>query len=185
MHLHALVVSGRVPVGPLREQLEWVERLLSKAVGEARQFIRGLRPPLLDELGIAGALDQLVADQPPGGPTIEVQIGLELEELGPLVQSVLFRIVQEAVANVRRHSQSDRARVCLSRFEDCIEIEVRDWGVGFDPAALNKRGFGLRGIGEHRSPAARFGAVESALATGTARAGPPARVRFPENFHHE
>jgi signal transduction histidine kinase len=59
---------------------------------------------------------------------------------------MVFRIVQEAVTNVRRHSGSERAEVRLNQVADRLEIVVQDWGAGFDPAQVEKDRLGLKGI---------------------------------------
>ncbi len=66
----------------------------------------------------------------------------------PPLETALFRIVQEALSNARKHSQSDKVRVVLRRQADRIELEVQDWGLGFEPTPQASRIHGLSGIQE-------------------------------------
>jgi len=61
---------------------------------------------------------------------------------------MIYRIVQEALANARNHSNSNRILVSLVQRDDRLWIEVRDWGVGFDVKKVQKDRFGLAGIRE-------------------------------------
>jgi PAS domain S-box-containing protein len=124
-------------------------KLLSGSIDEARRLIGGLRPPILDEFGIVAAVEYLIHDcHTRGGPQVEFDYDVSFERLAPPLESALFRIVQEGLTNVCRHSQSAKARIGLSQAGDRIRIDVRDWGVGFDPARVQEGRFGLQGIRE-------------------------------------
>jgi signal transduction histidine kinase len=146
MQLESLLVNGKIPSGPLRESLARVVDLLRRAVEEARRLIDGLRPPELDEKGLIGAISSLTADQPEGGPKIGFVAHVPMGRVDPCLERMVFRIVQEAVTNVRRHSGSERAEVRLNQVADRLEIVVQDWGAGFDPAQVAKDRLGLKGI---------------------------------------
>jgi len=123
--------------------------LLARGIKEARGLITGLRPPVLDELGIAAAIDYLVCEsQELGGPRIEFRHDLPTDRLSPSLETAIFRIVQESLTNARHHSQSDRVRLEVRQCDGHVCIDVQDWGVGFDPAEIDARHFGLRGIHE-------------------------------------
>ena len=83
------------------------------------------------------------------------------------MENAIFRIVQESLNNACRHSRSDRIRVALARRGDRICIDVRDWGVGFDPSAVAEQRFGLQGIRERVRLLDGRVAIESAPAQGT------------------
>jgi signal transduction histidine kinase len=97
-------------------------------------------------LGVVAAIELLIDDQPPGGPSIDFRADVPFARLEPFVEGAIYRIVQEAITNIRRHSGSDRAQVRLTQFKDRLHVEVRDWGVGFDPKVIEGKRFGLRGI---------------------------------------
>jgi len=146
MQLESLLASGEIPNGVVREAVTRVVELLRSAVEEARQLIAGLSPPLLEKKGLIGAISSLAADQPEGGPKIELVAHVQSERLEPNLERLVFRIVQEAVTNIRRHSRSERAEVRLEQFADRLEVVIQDWGVGFDPARVEKNCLGLKGI---------------------------------------
>jgi PAS domain S-box-containing protein len=123
--------------------------LLRQGHFEARRLISGLRPPILDESGVVAAIAHLVHE--PGydqGPRIEFRSRVLFQRLPPVLENAIYRIVQEGLANARRYSQSPRVLVRLVQRGDRLRIEIRDWGVGFDPQANREGRFGLEGIGE-------------------------------------
>ena len=123
--------------------------LLSSGVQEARNLITGLRPPILDELGVVAAIEYLVCEsQERGGPRIKFQHDLESSELVSSLQTAVFRIVQESLTNARRHSKSDHVQLKLFEQEGYVHIDVQDWGVGFDPAKVDRHHYGLEGLRE-------------------------------------
>ncbi|MEA2693977.1 MAG: hypothetical protein QOJ16_3364 [Acidobacteriota bacterium] len=121
------------------------------ALNETREMSRLLRPPVLDDLGLAVALAWLAR-------TLEQRTGLKVElALDPLderldsdLETLVFRLVQEALTNVVKHSGVDRARVSVRRSGERLELEVADSGQGFEPRAVLGKGStvgsGLRGI---------------------------------------
>jgi PAS domain S-box-containing protein len=131
------------------EEFEQGLELLRGAIAESRRLISGLRPPIIDELGIVAAIDYLVHEKAQAsGIEIAFAHQVHFKRLAPLLEGAIYRIVQEALTNVTRHSQADEARVELSHHEDRIFLEVRDWGVGFDPNEVTEHRFGLKGIRE-------------------------------------
>ena len=70
------------------------------------------------------------------------------ERLASPLESAVFRIVQESLTNARCHSQSAKIRIELVQEDDRIRIDVRDWGIGFNPEKVEEGRFGLRGIRE-------------------------------------
>jgi len=167
MRLQALLYSGRIPEGPTRDELTDTMELVRKAVEETRHVINGLRPPILDDLGVVPAVEYLIADQSQGGPSITLSVEGEIYRLEPLLEGTIYRVVQEAIANVRRHSKSQRAEVRIARKGDWIELEIRDWGVGFDPANVEEKRLGLQGIRERARLLHGRAAIESAPGEGT------------------
>ncbi|MBN2473325.1 MAG: PAS domain S-box protein [Pirellulales bacterium] len=123
--------------------------LLSDSIDESRRLISGLRPPILDEFGVVAAVDYLVCEfREREGISIEFDHDVQFDRLAPPVESAIFRIVQESLTNACTHSRSDRIRVTLIQRDQRVTIEVRDWGVGFDPDTVEEHRFGLQGIRE-------------------------------------
>jgi signal transduction histidine kinase len=173
MRLEALLASDRVAPGLAAQELEVVLGLIRDTVQEARQFIQGIRPPVLEERGLAEAVRQLIAEQPPAAenaprpPVIELAVSLGSARLQPLLETTVYRIVQEALNNVRRHSRSLRAEVRITQLGDRVKVEIRDWGVGFDPDCVDNQRFGLKGIRQRALALHGLSEIHSALGKGT------------------
>ncbi len=148
MQLETVLRDERLPAGLVRERVQAASELARKAIGEARHLIGGLRPPALDELGIVAALEFLVGEQSERGTKVDFVACVTFDRLEPLLEGAIYRIVQEALTNVQRHSQAFRARVRLNQVGSRLHLEIRDWGIGFDPAAVPDNRFGLDGIRE-------------------------------------
>lgn len=132
-----------------RELCETGFELLGRSIEEARQLIRGLRPPILDESGLVAAVDYLVCEQgQAAGPRIEFLHHLSSARFAPPLENALYRIIQEALTNACRHSRSKAIRVELAQADRHIYVSVRDWGMGFEVGQIDERRFGLRGIRE-------------------------------------
>ena len=142
--------------------------LLKTGIEEARRMITGLRPPVLDEFGLVPALQNLVADFTVEGELeVEFEHNVRFDRVAPILEMAVYRIAQEAIHNVRKHSESSRAHVSLIQHGDRVEITVRDWGVGFDPLKAKAKRYGLTGI---RDRARLFGgeaSIRSTLGRGT------------------
>jgi signal transduction histidine kinase len=129
--------------------LERTRELLAETIGLSRRLMSGLRPPILDDLGPIAAIESLVAEsQVVGKQQIDFNCQVQFDRLSPGMETIIFRIVQEGLRNAQQHSQSDRIEVGLRQIDDHLRIEVRDWGIGFDPATADVGHFGLESIRE-------------------------------------
>lgn len=110
------------------EQLAKARELVALTLGEARAAISGLRPPVLDDLGLAGGLASLARSIP------QVQIDTDLAErrLPDHIELALYRIAQECLQNVVKHARASTARLSFSVAGDVARLEIIDDGVGFD-----------------------------------------------------
>lgn len=147
MHLEALQrrLAG-LPGAPLAE-LDLAIKTLGRAVAEGRRLITGLRPPIIDEAGIVAALEYLVREhEVPGVLEIALAHRVHFDRLTPILEGSIYRIVKEALTNIARHSHSKRARVRLLQAGHRLRLEIRDWGIGFDPARVHEHRYGLEGI---------------------------------------
>lgn len=107
--------------------------MVDGAIGDLRRTVRGLRPLALDELGLRAALEELAARvSDPAGLKVELRCDGDLDRLPTDVEVATFRVVQEAVTNVVRHSNARTCRVTIRTDRD-VHIEVCDDGLGFDP----------------------------------------------------
>jgi len=129
--------------------------LASAAHGEVRTLARGLRPVILEELGLVSAVERLCEDfQRTHG--VEVTLLLDpppAARLEPAAETAVYRIVQEGLANVARHAQAHEVEVRLGQERERLVLSLRDDGLGFDAddlEALKGRegSFGLASIRE-------------------------------------
>ena len=121
--------------------------MLRQAHFETRRLIAGVRPPILDESGVLAAIGHLVNEQNRlRGPNIDFRSSVLFDRLVPTVENAIYRIVQEGLANACQHSKSEKVRVGLVQSNDVVQIDIRDWGVGFDPKSLGEGCYGIAGI---------------------------------------
>ncbi len=131
-----------------KERFDEGLRLLRMTIDEARRLISGLRPPVLDECGIVSAIEYLINEQGRQAGNVKFIRDVQFERLAPLLESALFRIVQEGLNNIAKHSGAGRAEVELVQIGDRLRLEIRDWGAGFDPSQITEKSYGLKGIRE-------------------------------------
>ncbi|MBC7222304.1 sensor histidine kinase [Candidatus Bipolaricaulota bacterium] len=124
---------------------EEAEKLLAQGIEALRNLARELRPPLLDEAGLAPALRKLLANFTASGIHAEAEI--EEARYPELVETVAFRVIQEALENVRRHAQAKQVWVRVEEENNWLLGEIRDDGRGFEPAKTTP-GLGLSGMRE-------------------------------------
>ena len=167
MLLNCLMNSGDLPAGEAREQVKEAARLMQKAVDESRRLIGGLRPPILDEMGVVSAISYLIDNLPRGNITIDFDANVQSERLESLLEATIYRIVQQAINNIQRHSRASRAKIRLTQQGDWINLEIQDWGIGFDPTSVSEDRFGLQGIREHARLMRGRAVIDSAPGKGT------------------
>jgi signal transduction histidine kinase len=167
MLLGYLIKSGNLPDGEAREQILEANRLVQKAVEEARQLIGGLRPPILEEMGVVSAISYLIENLPRNKLTIDFDAKVQSPRFEPLLESTIYRIVQQALNNIQRHSCASRAKIGLTQPGNWIHVEIQDWGIGFDPSSVSKDRFGLQGIRDRARLMRGRAVIESAPGKGT------------------
>ncbi len=167
MYVDTLHDSDEPDLDVRRVNLLQVRQLLRRCIEEARQMISGLRPPIIDEQGVSGAVDYLVSEMNSRGMNVRFHHEMSGERLEADLEAAVFRIVQEALTNVERHSHSKRAEVSITRRGDRIVVSVRDFGVGFDPNAIHERHFGLEGISERAKLLGGEAKIDSRPGEGT------------------
>jgi len=149
------------------ESIDNVIRFLSVGIEDGRRVIRGIRTAVLDDLGLEAAIDDLVDQFETSGIACENSIDLGDDPLPGSLQTTIYRILQESLSNVRRHSGATKAVVRVMRSGDDVRLSVADDGCGFDRAARRIRGFGLIGIEERTMLADGECRIESAPGRGT------------------
>lgn len=149
-----------------RERLRALRGEITAAVQALRTVIGDLRPPALEELGLLPAVELLLRRGGDEAPAAIVEIDGEERRMGPQSELALFRIVQEAWTNVRRHAGAQHVWLVFRYGHDALELEFRDDGRGFDPQAPEgeRRGWGLLGMRERAEQ--RGGSLEIDSAEG-------------------
>jgi two-component system sensor histidine kinase UhpB len=133
------------------EEIAELKRLVNRAMDELLSLARQLRPTALDDHGLVPAMDtQLRRFSSATGVWTRFDHRGDPGGLDPERQNALFRIAQEALANIGRHAEASRVDVDLAVADGVAELLVRDDGGGFDPGALaaTGAGLGLRGMAE-------------------------------------
>jgi signal transduction histidine kinase len=143
--------------------------LLAETIGrEMRTHAYLLHPPLLDERGLPAALQWLVQGfSERSGIVVHLVVAPEVERLPEQVELTIFRVVQESLSNIHRHSRSATAEIRLTRTPTLATLEVRDAGCGLPPKADERMGVGIAGMRERAAQLGGELTIESA-AGGTA-----------------
>ena len=119
-------------------KLDNILKLARQTVQEARSVIADLRPTALEDFGLAAALRSKVEALRADGWEIDYDEALRGERLTGEIETALYRVTQEALANVRKHAQTMHAHITLARRHKSAYLEVRDWGRGFEQSAVPK-----------------------------------------------
>lgn len=151
-----LVASAIMHLGTVQEvrqagipsPCERAVQLLERSLREARHVISGLRPPVLDDEGLVAAVHYVIAEQFTGDEQVDFEFDIPSGRLVPILENNVFRIIQEALVNARRHSGARHIHVTVHEVESQLQIKIEDDGCGFDLQDVNKNGMGLRGIRE-------------------------------------
>ena len=153
--------------GPVATNLQEIRETTQEALGEMRLLLFELRPPLLQEHGLAAALRARLQ-------AVEVRSGLVTdftvegdERLPPNVEQELYRLAQEALNNVLKHGHAGHVSVRLAVADGQAELEVADDGVGFEPSLEGAGGLGLRGMRERVERLGGTLHIESSAGVGT------------------
>lgn len=131
-----------------RAELKLLREILNRELRSVRAYLSQLRPPLLADLGLSGAISD-AANQV--GSILGVPVTVDLDEaidaLPEMIEVVILRVIQEALQNVRKHAAPQSVRVRVGREGSTWAVEVRDDGKGFDTEAApmsGRRNFGLQ-----------------------------------------
>jgi signal transduction histidine kinase len=135
----------------VRARTTEVRDLVAVALDDVRKLAFELRPTVLDDVGLVAALRRLAHDM---SGRFGVPIALSFDgvdddhRLAPEIETVVYRVVQEALTNVARHSRATRAHVSVGRHESELQVTVGDDGTGFDLDAPRAQSLGLSGMAE-------------------------------------
>src|SRR5256885_15964652 len=139
--------GSRTQKNKIRETVEVVDRTIEGI----RRIIGRLSPLVLKELGLVAAIRKEAKDLAKNtGIRARVMVAEDVSRLDPEVEMVIYRVVQEALHNVAKHSHAKSANIILNQSNQRVRLLVEDDGVGFSTKTSNSRGnsFGLAGIKE-------------------------------------
>jgi signal transduction histidine kinase len=138
----------------IAEQLTAFIGLVSSTIGTATQICTNLRPPLLDHVGIGAAIEwQCEEFQKRSGVECKVAVASDVLTVNIDIAIALFRVFQEALTNVLKHSQATKVEAALKEEDGKIVLEIQDNGVGITEKKMSKRhSFGLLGMRERLYP---------------------------------
>jgi signal transduction histidine kinase len=162
--------------GSAASQVRNLRGVVDQAIVELRKVMTNLRPSQLDDLGLVPTLRWYLKEHAERHP--ELQVNLEAGQLSRRLPSnaetVLFRVVQEALSNVVRHAQATEVTLTLTQGQNSVRLEVKDNGVGFDAGAIAKpaeaaraSGWGLVGMRERVALVGGQFTIQSQLSHGT------------------
>ncbi len=173
LDLESILVTGSAEPEGLSERLSSLRGRILTALAEVNRIILDLRPTLLEDMGLLAALrwyahqrlDRL-------GVSVHVQTGGVDDRLQPHVETTLYRIAQEAVTNVAKHSEARNLWLTVKRPDGHFTLSIRDDGCGFDlPSVLSSAdsrvGIGLFGMKERASLVGGSVEIHSAIGRGT------------------
>ncbi|MQM25951.1 sensor histidine kinase [Glycomyces sp. NEAU-7082] len=154
-----------------RRHLDSAVELARESLAEARRTVQAIGPPTLDTAQLPEALAEVSAKW---SATHEVPVELvttgEARPMHPEVEVTLLRVTQEALTNAAKHAQAGRVGITLSYMEDQLALDVRDDGVGFEPARAkpgSKGGYGLSAMRQRVGRIAGSLSIESEPGRGT------------------
>ena len=129
--------------------------LVAELSKEVRTISHLLHPPLLDDLGLSAAIrDYVQGFAERSKINVDLEIPAEFGRLPREFETAIFRVVQESLTNIHRHSESPVAKICISHSEKTVSVEIQDEGKGMSPEKRSelkltgKAGVGIRGMRE-------------------------------------
>jgi signal transduction histidine kinase len=135
--------------------LEEIVEMVRNAVEESRKISSSLRPSVLDDLGLLPALNSLTREWSKvyGGIRLDKQVNVREADIPERLKIVIYRIVQEALNNISKHSRAGNVLIELNRSDDGIDLRIEDDGSGFDAAHVtssktSSNGMGIDGMRE-------------------------------------
>ena len=161
-------LDGRVETEESRAAVAELRQLVVSTLQDVRRLAVELRPAALDDFGLVPAIERLrdlIGEQ--GELSVDVRSDLGDQRLPAEVETVLYRIAQEAMTNIVKHADAQLVRVHLSRVANGVTLVVQDDGRGFDPDDVRDGGVGLIGMRERIALLGGRLAIESTEGAGT------------------
>jgi signal transduction histidine kinase len=141
--------SGELSAGRSRGRLAETKLLAEQALRAVRDLAMGLRPAMLDELGLVPALQwQGREHSRRTGIPVSLEVEGRLDELPEEYRTCVYRVVQEALTNIAKHASARTILIGITARNEVLAISVKDDGVGFDAKTCGRGGLGLLGMAE-------------------------------------
>jgi len=159
-------VGGKVKTG--FESLEAIMPIIRQSIEEVHRIGMNLRPSLLDDLGLLPTIGWFIREYQKIYPSIRIEEQTEIEETqvpDPL-KAVIYRILQEAMNNIAKHSKANLVSISLRKRDNRIALVIEDNGIGFDMENV-KNGFGLGSMRERAEFSVGSFDIESVKGKGT------------------
>lgn len=161
--------TGKATSEPLRTLVS----ITQQAIEESRKIMTDLRPSILDDLGIVTTLHWFCRQFRTIYPNIDIELGIKAEESGipdPL-KIVIFRVVQEALNNIAKHSKAESVNLSLVKNGNAVQLTIKDDGVGFDPNKVSldepySKGLGLTSMRERVELSGGTFSIQSLIKVG-------------------
>jgi signal transduction histidine kinase len=170
----ALGAKGRDRAKAMAQCLESLVPNVRSAIDEVRRIYMDLRPTVLDDFGIVATVGWYCREFEKSYPHIAIrtQVDIQEDDVPKPMKIIIYRVVQEALHNVARHSSANRVRLSLVRTGSTIQLTVKDNGLGFDKDALLSwenppRGIGLASMKERTELVGGSLSIESVKGEGT------------------
>ena len=149
----ALALRFAAADAPAREQLHEISSTSLQAINEVREIVYGLRPYQLETIGLTNTLKFMIENlAASSGINFKTAIDLLDKAFAPEDEVTFYRIVQECVSNIVKHSQATAAAVTIKKQGHSVSVNITDNGQGFAPNAAppsgTRPGFGLQGLDE-------------------------------------
>jgi signal transduction histidine kinase len=149
MELRSLQDLRTAPEQEFNDHIDAAKRLGEQSLRALRDMAMGLRPSMLDDLGLGSALQwQARQFAKQSGIPVNVEIGAIPTRLPEGHRTCIYRIVQEALTNCARHARAKRIDIAMECGPEGIAVSIRDDGAGFDVSTVRGRGLGLLGMQE-------------------------------------
>lgn len=150
------------------ESLEGIMPIIEQSIVEVRRIGMNLRPAILDDLGLLATIGWFIREYQIAYPSIRVEKQAEIQEtqVPDYLKAVIYRILQESMNNIAKHSKASLVRLSLKEKSDRIELVIEDNGIGFDLESI-KKGLGLGSMRERAEFSGGSFDIESVGGKGT------------------
>jgi PAS domain S-box-containing protein len=157
-----------------KEALETIVPVIRQTVDEVRKIQMDLRPSLLDDIGILATIGWFTREFQKVYTSIQIEKAIDIQEneVPDSLKVVIFRVIQEALNNIAKHSRADVVSLSLRKSDQGLELAIGDNGQGFDLAGVlsvesPEKGFGLSSMRERTELSGGSFSIESTIGVGT------------------